>query len=89
MPVAVVEGSLSPLEFVAITRTVYSVPSASPVMMSTYRSPAEVDWSLSMLVAGSLESSRNESYSSAPDFHWILNAVIDAPKDVDQRTSSF
>ena len=49
----------------------------------------EVDWSLSMLVAGSLLSCRDESNSSLPDFHWILNEVVDAASDMDQRTSSF
>ena len=42
-----------------------------------------------MVVAGSLESWRDESNSSLPDFHWILNEVVDAASDEDQRTSSF
>ena len=83
------QGSLSPLAFAATTRTVYSVPSASSVRVAAYRSRAEVDCSLTMLVAGSLESCRDESYSSAPDFHWILNEVVDATSDEDQRTSIF
>ena len=33
------------MAFVAMTRTVYSVPSVRPVIASLYRSPAEVDCS--------------------------------------------
>ena len=53
-----------------------------------YRSPAEVDCTLSMLVVGSAETCRDASNSSLPDFHWTLNIVIDESDD-DHRTSSF
>ena len=86
VPVASADGPLYPFEFVAMTRTVYSVPSVSPVRVSAYLSPAEVDCSPTMLVAGSLEICLVESNSSRPDFHWILNAVVVAASDEDQRT---
>ena len=87
VPVALAEGSLSPLEFAAITRTVYSPPPVNPLRVSMYRSPAGVDWSISMLVAGSLVSCRDASNSSLPDLHWILKEVVDVSAE-DQRTSS-
>ena len=88
MPNASADGPLSPLEFAALTRTVYSVRSVRPVSVSLYRLPDEVVCSSWMLVAGSLVSCRDESNSSLPDFHWILNEVVEDASDVDHRTSS-
>ena len=71
-----------------MTLTVYSVPSVNPVRMTLYRSPADVDCTFTMLEIGLLESCRDESNSSLPDFHWTLNIVIEESDD-DHRTSSF
>ena len=43
VPVDSLDGSLSPLEFTAMTRTVYSVPLVRPVIVSLYRVLFEVD----------------------------------------------
>ena len=71
-----------------MTLTVYSVPSVNPVRMTLYRSPADVDCTFTMLAVVLLETCRDESNISLPDFHWTLNEVVDASDD-DQRTSSF
>ena len=69
MPVAVDGGSLSPCVLVAITRTVYSVPSVNPVIVCLYLFVDVVDDPTTTLVAGSTDASRDESNTSEPDFH--------------------